>query len=472
MDPLGAPRLSTGGNDPLNTPSISTLEETQFFEPNASASTMSSFNGSVTSASEAPRLPAMTRSNSNTSGRTSGGISATTGPSTDATLEISVTDPVKQGDGVQAYVSYRVSTKTNMPQYRFSTSSVIRRFSDFGWLHDRLAEKNKGIIIPPLPEKNVVEKFLLHNEFIDARRQALSIFANRVAAHPQLRFSSDLQLFLEASEEVWAMETARASEGSILKTDNFFQMFKDVQTKVTTAVLGKEKPAVEHDEEYDNLKAYVLELEGHLAECRRQAERLVKRQREVRDPLKNFGAAMADLGGCEGRYLGRALGELKRHSEDLSIQADKQAHKLMMNFEQSLREYVRMVHSIKNVMTDRELTFQEHQQLTLDIESKKAKLVKLRTSQPPAKHDKIDEVENEIQELNKKVQLAKEKHDEIIECMRSEMVRFQKEKAHDLGVVLRDFAISQAELAAETAREWRTLLPQIEAAKNNALKAL
>jgi sorting nexin-1/2 len=75
-------------------------------------------------------------------------------PSTQPFLKVSVTDPVKMGNGVQAYVSYRVITKTNMPEYRGPEKIVIRRYSDFVWLHERLAERNKGIFIPPLPEKN------------------------------------------------------------------------------------------------------------------------------------------------------------------------------------------------------------------------------------------------------------------------------------------------------------------------------
>ena len=40
--------------------------------------------------------------------------------------------------------------------------------------------KSTGIIIPPLPEKNVVQKYQMTTEFIEARRRALSVFLNRV----------------------------------------------------------------------------------------------------------------------------------------------------------------------------------------------------------------------------------------------------------------------------------------------------
>ncbi|KAK8961062.1 Sorting nexin 1 [Platanthera guangdongensis] len=45
---------------------------------------------------------------------------------------------------------------TNIPEYQGQEKIVIRRYSDFVWLRNRLADKFKGIFIPPLPEKSAV----------------------------------------------------------------------------------------------------------------------------------------------------------------------------------------------------------------------------------------------------------------------------------------------------------------------------
>eukprot|EP00250_Pteridium_aquilinum_P004187 c14415_g1_i2 orf=1-297(-) len=74
-------------------------------------------------------------------------------------LLVAVSDPVKLGNGVQAYISYRINTKTNIADYGGPEKIVIRRYNDFVWLQERLSEKHKGVIIPPLPEKSAVEKF-------------------------------------------------------------------------------------------------------------------------------------------------------------------------------------------------------------------------------------------------------------------------------------------------------------------------
>ena len=56
-------------------------------------------------------------------------------------LKVKVYDPVKQGEGISAYVSYRVSTETSLPQYAQGEVEVIRRFRDFAWLSKKLGEK-------------------------------------------------------------------------------------------------------------------------------------------------------------------------------------------------------------------------------------------------------------------------------------------------------------------------------------------
>lgn len=53
--------------------------------------------------------------------------------------------------------------QTNLPEYQGPEKIVIRRYSDFVWLRDRLFEKYKGIFIPPLPEKSAVGNKLAIN---------------------------------------------------------------------------------------------------------------------------------------------------------------------------------------------------------------------------------------------------------------------------------------------------------------------
>ena len=81
-------------------------------------------------------------------------------------INITITDPQKIGDGMGAYMAYKVITKTTIPSFRRPEFYVLRRFSDFLGLHDKLVEKHQseGCIIPPAPEKSVLGK---HDELVE-----------------------------------------------------------------------------------------------------------------------------------------------------------------------------------------------------------------------------------------------------------------------------------------------------------------
>ena len=46
-------------------------------------------------------------------------------------LVVTVSDPARQGEGVGAFVTYRVSTHSTLPGYRWEHCSVVRRYRDF-----------------------------------------------------------------------------------------------------------------------------------------------------------------------------------------------------------------------------------------------------------------------------------------------------------------------------------------------------
>lgn len=390
----------------------------------------------------------------------SGSLQSPRSPSSQAPfLSVSVTDPAKMGNGVQAYISYKVITKTNLPEYQGHEKIVIRRYSDFVWLHDRLFEKYKGIFIPPLPEKSTVEKFRFSAEFIEMRRQALDVFVNRIASHHELRQSDDLRIFLEADEQT--MDRARFQETGIFKKKpaDLIQIFKDVQSRVSDVVLGKEKPVEESTPEYEKMKSYIFELEDHLAEAQKHAYRLVKRHRELGDSLLEFGKAVKLLGTCEDNALGKAFSELGAKSEIISIKLQKEAHHLLMNFEEPLKDYVRAVQSIKATIAERAAAFKKQCELAETIKFKEIDLNKYRLT----RSEKLAEAEREYEMLKAEGEEASRRFDTIVRLMNEEIVRFQEQKTSDMGLAFHEFAKGQARLANGIADAWRSLLPKLEA---------
>lgn len=64
----------------------------------------------------------------------------------------------KRGDGINAYIVYKIETKVSgIPGYNKNVFEVWRRFSDFLGLREKLVEKyqHQGIIVPLAPEKSL-----------------------------------------------------------------------------------------------------------------------------------------------------------------------------------------------------------------------------------------------------------------------------------------------------------------------------
>ena len=152
----------------------------------------------------------------------------------DTFIQVTISDPQKVGEGMSRYMAYRLTTKTNLKQFRRNDFTVIRRFSDFLGMHEKLTEKHAhlGRIIPPAPEKNLVGSTKVKlgqsvgvpinsttnnvdgpesgtngtphggTEFINQRRLALERFTNRIVSHPVLRRDSDVVEFLESNRDL------------------------------------------------------------------------------------------------------------------------------------------------------------------------------------------------------------------------------------------------------------------------------
>ncbi|KAJ6799520.1 sorting nexin 1-like [Iris pallida] len=256
------------------------------------------------------------------------------------------------------------------------------------------------------------------------------------------------------------MERARSQETGIFKKKpaDFMQLFKEVQSKVSDVVLGKEKPVEESNPEYEKLKHYIFELEDHLAEAQKQAFRLAKRHRELGQSLSDFGKAFKLLGACEGDSLGKAFSEFGTKSEFLCLKLHKEAHHLLMSFEEPLKDYVRAVQSIKATVADRNNAFRRHYDLVETIKLKEINLGKLMLMHS----EKAGEAEIEYKELKADSQEAARRYETIVKLMNEEIVRFQEQKTAEMGLAFHEFAKGQERLAKEIAEVWRRLIPKLE----------
>lgn len=65
-----------------------------------------------------------------------------------------------------------------MPMFARQQFDSIRRFSDFDWLQQRLGDRFRGVIVPPVPEKSVMAaKIQMSEEFLESVRVCTLLWA-------------------------------------------------------------------------------------------------------------------------------------------------------------------------------------------------------------------------------------------------------------------------------------------------------
>ena len=422
---------------------------------------------------------------------------------------IVVVDPVKQGDGVNAYISYKVVTKTRevdgpgasgasgastTPQDGSEDTlrewTVIRRFRDFFWVRQSLQKQYAGVILPPLPARNVVEKYKMAPEFIEDRRRALERFLVKVSEHTTLNQSPALRLFLTASESEFNIESARMSyalgaaapaessgasglAASALNTasklwknltDNAGYVMHAPQALSGSNVV-QQHVRNEETPEYAAMRQYYNHLEAHLNELHSQAQRLTKQHERFGSALAEFGAALNSLslgihsarqaGGDVGHgAISRPLGDndagthvdAEVDNEDQCASLGKKARvagqgwvsvseELHANFEQPLRELLRAVQSAKKTIEDRDEALLNKIQSQMNVDAKRGMVAKLQAT-PGTRQDRIMAEERGLQQAVEKSETATRFYDELVQRMDADILRFQKERQADLHKVL------------------------------------
>ncbi|KAI3518498.1 hypothetical protein L1887_07300 [Cichorium endivia] len=112
------------------------------------------------------------------------------------TASTSSEDPVVGGN---TYMTYLITTWTNIPDLNGTEFSLRRRFKDFVTLSDRLSDSYREFFFPMRPDKSVVGKQVTQKQgFVEQRTMAFNKYLKKLAAHPVIRTSEDLRVFLQA----------------------------------------------------------------------------------------------------------------------------------------------------------------------------------------------------------------------------------------------------------------------------------
>ncbi|KAL8927634.1 MAG: hypothetical protein Q9172_001263 [Xanthocarpia lactea] len=195
-----------------------------------------------------------------------------------ARLECTVSTPLKEHDGTKdAYVSYLVTTDSDLPSFTKPHNKVRRRFTDFVWLYKTLTAEFPVHAVPPLPDKHKMEYVRgdrFGSDFTQRRAHSLNRFLKRLTLHPVLRRQLAFVTFLESTDLHSYMRNHPAGgRASIDQSSSVFDNFTDTFVNAFSKVHKPDKRFIEVREKADKLDEDLGHVEKIVARvARREAD--------------------------------------------------------------------------------------------------------------------------------------------------------------------------------------------------------
>ncbi|XP_034091977.1 sorting nexin-1a isoform X2 [Gymnodraco acuticeps] len=374
---------------------------------------------------------------------------------------VSVKDPEKVGDGMNAYMGYKVTTQTQMPMFRNKTFTVRRRFSDFLGLYEKLSEKHgpNGFIVPPPPEKSILGMTKVKvgkddssaADFVERRRAALERYLQRVVNHPSLLQDPDVREFLERDELPRATSTQALSGAGFLKMIN----------KATDAVSKMTIKMNESDVWFEEKLQEVESSDQHFRKLHALVESLVVHRKELSLNTAGFAKSTAMLGSAEDNTaLSRALSQLAEVEDKMEQLHQDQAANDTFSFAELIADYIRLLGAVRGSFDHRMKAWQRWQDAQTALQKKRETEAKLLWANKP---DKLQLAKEEIAEWEAKVTQYERDFERVSATVRKEVVRFEKEKARNCKREIINYLECLLQSQQQLIKYWEAFLPEAKA---------
>ncbi|CAF2807375.1 unnamed protein product [Rotaria sp. Silwood2] len=376
------------------------------------------------------------------------------------TIEITVSDPTKVGEGMSSFLTYRITTKTTLPMFNKSEFSVLRRFSDFLGLHVKLVHKHLhvGVIIPSPPEKDslsmakvkISKDESIPTDFIDRRRALLERYLNRLARHDKLIEDPDVREFIEMPNELPKSTSTQALSGA-----GVLRALTSISNQVTK--IGTKKS--EQDQWFEEKYLFIDDLHKHLKHLYNQFNTLFLQRKEAGYALKGFSISLNHLATTEEHpLLSSALIELANLEEKLDQVHNEQALKEYSTLTELIKEYVSLLEMVQLAFHER---IKVHQHWLNDEDTlRKKRETKTKLEQSPKNADKLPQAEMDIRDWEAKVTHDKEDFENISTTIKQEMDAFDETRIDDFRKAIDSYLNDLLEQQNKILQIWEAYLPE------------
>ncbi|XP_058012053.1 sorting nexin-1 [Ahaetulla prasina] len=373
-------------------------------------------------------------------------------------LAVGVSNPEKIGDGMNAYVAYKVSTQTTLPMFRNQQFSVKRRFSDFLGLYEKLLEKHAqhGIIVPPPPEKSLIgmtkvkvgKEDSSSTEFLEKRRAALERYIQRTVSHPTILQDPDVREFLEKDELPRAVGTQTLSGAGLLK------MFNRATDAVSKMTIKMNESDIWFEEKLQEVECE----EQRLRKLHAVVEMLVSHRKELSLNTSQFAKSLAMLGSSEDNTaLSRALSQLAEVEEKIEQLHQEQANSDFFLLAELLSDYIRLLAAVRGAFDQRMKAWQRWQDAQVTLQKKRETEARLLWANKP---DKLQQAKEEISEWESRVTQYEREFERLSGVLRKEVLRFEKEKTKDFRTHVTKYLETLLHSQQQLVKYWEAFLPE------------
>lgn len=402
----------------------------------------------------------------------------TTGPatappnSTQTFIRSVVSDPQKEQDGSQnAYISYLITTETNVPTFQSQLVKVRRRFSDFYFLYHFLVSEYPACSVPPLPDKNRLEYIKgdrFGPEFTFKRATSLNRFLDRLSLHPILRKASTYLMFLESTEWHAYRRSLAIRQQTSPETPSVLDGFSD---SLLNAFAKVNTP----NDEFADVKVKMDKLEENLIQVERSFLKVIRRQGDLAVDFDDFSQQLIRLAGLE-KSLESEVVSFANGTEFISRATQQLRDQTDNDYVISLRDLQNYVTSLKTLLKLREqkqldyealidylAKAQIEKQVTITGSGSKnffrARIEDVRgIDHENAKSERIRRLDSKIQSLSLEVDNVKAASDTFQELAINEIAIFQNTKTHEMKETLGSLADNHIAYYQSLICEWSALL--------------
>jgi len=397
----------------------------------------------------------------------------------DGASYITVSDPVQHAEGVNKYTSYRVDVRPQNSDLSSTQnfSAVLRRYSDFLWLYEKLQTERSGTIVPPLPGKAPVGRF--NPAFVEARRRELERFLRRSAVHPELQDCPCLDVFLRADDVTfYAAKNSKGDSVGVMqqsgmigmannmlgttqmptsptKKEGFKRWFAETKTSISGDLVKSPDDAL-----FDEIQRYIHTLDQQMKNVATQASGLVRKGKEMANGLFEFGLAFNLLGQSEADALGEALCQLGETADRLSVLSAEHSDQEGAQFEDPLVDMIKMIYSVKLALHKRHEKRLTYSTCLQQVEAKNLQLSKLRAQ--IGMESKAYSLEMSLRRAHENAEGAREDFATVSQRVLREVDRFKRDTAEDMRLTVLDYIRMQVDYNKKMERIWASLIPQLE----------